>query len=114
MNTRRLWIILLVLAALTPLGLWLPARLGAGTAWGEWGPEELVKRVGFIPRGMARIAGLWKAPAPDYAPPGWEGKSLAHQSGAYIISAVVGLAVVAVIMWWLGRWLSKREKASAP
>ncbi len=114
MTTRRLWIVVLILAVLTPLGLWLPARLGAGGAWGEWGPEELGQRVGFIPRGMAGMGERWRTPAPGYAPPGSEGKSLAHRSFAYIASALLGLLVVAAIMWALGRWLSNRERANAP
>jgi hypothetical protein len=114
MTARRLWIIVLVLAVLTPVGLWLPAHFGAGGAWGEWGPEELGKQVGFVPRGLARIADLWKAPAPDYAPPGWEGRPLAHQSAAYIASALVGLLITAFVIYALGRWLARRETAHAP
>jgi cobalt/nickel transport system permease protein len=114
MKTRRLWIILLVLAVLAPLGLWLPARLGAGGAWGEWSPEDLDQRVGFVPRGLARIADLWKAPAPDYAPPGWEERSLAHQSAAYLLSALVGLSITAALIYALGRWLARRGNSHAP
>jgi cobalt/nickel transport system permease protein len=114
MNTRRLWIILVALAVLAPLGLWVPARLGAGGAWGEWSPDDLGEQVGFVPRGLARIADLWKAPVPDYAPPGWEGKSLAHQSAAYIASALFGLCITAALIYALGRWLARRGNAHAP
>ena len=114
MTARRLWIIVLVLAVLTPLGLWLPARLGAGSAWGEWGPRDLGDRVGFVPRGLARISDLWKAPAPDYAPRGWERKSLAHQSAAYIASALVGMCSAAALIYALGRWLARRGSTHAP
>jgi hypothetical protein len=114
MKTWKLWIVVLVLALLTPLGLWLPERLGAGGAWGEWGPEELGHQVGFIPRGLARIANLWKAPAPDYAPPGWEGRPLAQQGAAYILSAVLGLAVTGTVIWLLAKWLVRKEKTNAP
>jgi len=112
-RTQRLWVIVLLLAVLTPLGLWLPARLGAGDAWGEWSPEDLSGQIGFVPRGLARIAGLWKAPVPDYAPAGWEEKSLAHQSLAYVLSAVMGLAVSGGIIWLLGRWLARKEQTNA-
>lgn len=114
MNTRRPWIILVLLAVLAPLGLWLPARLGAGDAWGEWSPDDLGEQVGFVPRGLARIADLWKAPAPDYAPPGWEEKSLAHQGAAYVLSALVGLCITAALIYALGRWLARRGTAHAP
>jgi len=114
MNTRRLWIILLVIALLTPLGLWLPARLGARGAWGEWAAEDLGKMVGFVPPRLAHLAGLWKAPAPDYAPPGWEAKPLAAQSAAYIVSALVGVAVCAGAMLLLSRYLVRRQEKRAP
>jgi len=114
MRTRRLWIIVIALALLTPLGIWLPERLRAGDAWGEWGPEDVEEQVGFLPRGLGRLAGLWKAPAPDYAPPGWEEKAFALRGGAYIASALVGLAMCGAIIWLLGRWLARKEKARAP
>jgi cobalt/nickel transport protein len=114
MTTRRLCIIVILLAVLTPLGLWLPQRLGAGDAWGEWGPDDLSDHVGFLPRGLARLAGLWKAPIPDYAPPGWEERSFAFQSAAYISSAIIGLVVCGGAIWLLGRWLAKREELNAP
>ncbi len=114
MRTKRLLILLLVLAVLTPLGLWLPQRFGAGDAWGEWSPQDLGEKIGFVPRGLARISELWKAPAPDYAPSGWEEEPLPRQGAAYIISAVGGLAIVGLVMWLLGRWLSRRDNDNAP
>ncbi len=114
MRTRRLWIIVILLALLTPIGIWLPQRLRAGDAWGEWGPEDVEEQVGFLPRGLGRLAGLWKAPAPDYAPPGWEEKPFALQGAAYIASALVGLAMCGAIIWLLGRWLARKEKVRAP
>jgi len=114
MSTRRLWIIVILLALLTPLGIWLPERLRAGGAWGEWAPEDLEEQVGFLPHGLAGLAGLWKAPAPDYAPSGWEGKPFALQGAAYIASALVGLVMCGAIIWLMGRWLARKEKARAP
>lgn len=114
MSTRRLWIIVILLALLTPLGIWLPERLRAGDAWGEWGPEDVEQQVGFLPKGLAGLAGLWKAPAPDYAPSGWEGKPFALQGAAYIASALVGLAMCGAAIWLLGRWLARKEKVRAP
>jgi len=112
-KTRRFLLILLILAVLTPLGLWLPHRFQAGDAWGEWSPEDVGEQVGFIPRGLARLSGLWKAPIPDYAPEGWEERPLATQSGAYIVSALIGIAVCGLFMLLLGRWLSKKDKEHA-
>ena len=67
-NARKaLWIGIGILALLTPLGIILPRLLNSGAAWGEWGPEELSKLVGFVPEGIRRLGGLWKAPFSGYA-----------------------------------------------
>ncbi len=113
MTARRLWIVVLVLAALTPLGLWLPERVGAGDAWGEWGAEDLGDRVGFVPRGLAGIADLWRAPLPDYSPAGWDDKPFAAQGVAYVLSALVGVVVTALAIWLLGRWLAAKGEPDA-
>ncbi len=81
-----------VLAALTPLGL-----LAGGAAWGEWGPEELGRLVGWVPEGLRRLAGLWRAPLPDYAVPGLPG------AAGYVASAVGGALVVAGAAWVAAR-----------
>lgn len=97
----KLWILwgalgLLVLA--TPLGL-----LASGTAWGEWGVEELRDRgLGFIPQGMDKLAGWWPAPLPDY------GFSRMGAVIGYIFAAMVGIIVVVFLPWVFGRWLSRK------
>ena len=65
-SQKKLWIGLLILSLLTPLGIILPEKFKAGGAWGEWGPEELEKLIGYVPKGLKRLADLWKAPVPDY------------------------------------------------
>jgi len=113
MRTRRLWIGLVVLALLTPLGLCLPQRFRAGGAWGEWAPQEMGKQVGFVPEGMDQSSGRWHAPVPDYAPKGWADRSPLHLGLAYMASAIIGIAVCGLLAWGLGRWLSRKEKARA-
>ena len=44
---KPLYIIIGILVLATPLGL-----LANGTAWGEWGTEEIKNFIGFIPKGM--------------------------------------------------------------
>lgn len=102
---RRLWIALGVLALLTPVGIWLPSAFGAAAAWGEWGSEELAGLVGFVPRGLARLGSLWSALLPDYTVPGLSGP--VGQAAGYVVSAVVGLALVAVAAWVVV-WLTRR------
>lgn len=106
---RRLWIGLLVLAVLTPLGLLVPHWFRAGAAWGEWGPEEIKKMLGYVPAQLGRLTGLWRAPMPDYAPPGAESAGMGHQGAMYIVSALLGLAIVGGLSFLLARWLSRNE-----
>jgi cobalt/nickel transport system permease protein len=94
-----LWGFLGLLALVTPLGL-----LASGTAWGEWSVDELqTMGLGFIPTGLQKLADWWPAPLPDYGFP---------RMGAiigYILSAIVGIILIAFLLWMLGRWLSRRN-----
>ena len=88
---KPLYILMAVLIIFTPLGL-----LASGTAWGEWGVEEMAslvsngKALGYTPAGMEKgfsLASLF----PDYSMAGmpeWTG---------YILSAVVGVALLVII-----------------
>jgi hypothetical protein len=99
------------LVVLSPLGLILPAELGAGSAWGEWSSEEIRKLVGHMPAGMSRLAGLWRAPMPDYALKGQERAPLHTLSLSYVASAIVGVAIVAGIAVLIGKVLARRERS---
>ena len=91
-----------VLIIFTPLGL-----LASGTAWGEWGVEEMAslvsngKTLGYTPAGMEKgfsLASLF----PDYSMAGmpeWIG---------YILSAVVGVAIIVIFFKLLSG--SKKDK----
>jgi cobalt/nickel transport protein len=106
---RRLWIALLVLALLSPIGLYLPSVLKAGAAWGEWGLDEIRQMLGYTPAGMEKTADLWKAPLPDYALPGQEGAPLSRLSLSYILSAFLGMGSCAGGAYLIGRWLAHRK-----
>lgn len=70
------------LVAFVPLGLW-----ATGTAWGEWGSEEIIKLNGFVPKGM--MEGFkFKALMTDYSIIG-----ISEMAG-YIISAIIGVGLV--------------------
>ena len=95
-----LWGALGVVALATPIGL-----LASGTAWGEWGVDELGELgLGFIPSGLERFAEWWPAPLPDY--------SFARMGAVigYILSAFVGIALVAILLWLFGRLLIRKGK----
>lgn len=87
---RALWVGLAALIVVTPLGLLAP-----GTAWGEWGAEELTQRgLSFIPKGLAQLSGLWSAPLPGYHVP-----AISNAFIGYILSAVVGMLVIIGVAW---------------
>jgi len=104
----KLWIAIAILIVLSPLGLLLPEYFKAGSAWGEWGADEMRQLVGYIPKGLARLSELWQAPLPDYAFQGWEEKGLPTLSFAYIISAAIGILAVVFVVLIIGRIFSKK------
>lgn len=111
-TTKKLWIGIFILVLLSPLGLVLPALFGAKGAWGEWGVQQIEKLAGFVPEGMKRLAGSWKAPMPDYAVPG-QGQGLAGNGFGYILSGVVGVVAVAGLMYLLTKLLVRKDGPKA-
>jgi cobalt/nickel transport protein len=108
-TTQKLWLGLVILALLSPVGIIIPDKVKAGSAWGEWGADEIQKMVGFAPQGMQKLADIWKAPMPDYALKGWEEKGLGMLSLAYVISAAVGIGIIAAISMLFGKIVNKKE-----
>ena len=106
--TKKLWIGIGILALLSPLGLIIPALFGAGGAWGEWGIHTIEKIVGFVPEGMKRLSDPGKAPLPGYVVPG-QSKGLINESFGYILSAIIGIALAAVIMFLLAKVLVRKK-----
>jgi cobalt/nickel transport system permease protein len=115
---RPLWIRLVLLMLLTPLGI-----LAAGTAWGEWGAQDfsnpqlrqqIAAASGNIappleqPQGLARLSSLWSAPFPQYAPP------FVHRPAfGYVMSAVFGSGLI-LGSFLLIAWMADRRAAGAP
>ncbi len=117
-STRRLWYALAGLMIMTPLGL-----LAAGTAWGEWGTEAfanaearqtILHASGNVappvaaPHGMERLAGIWTAPFPDYAP------AFMHSTGfGYILSALFGAGLILLLLLLVSRLVSGKTSPEA-
>lgn len=99
-----------VLAVLSPIGLLLPDLFKAGSAWGEWGSDEIGKLVGYVPAGLEKLSSLWSAALPDYAFSGWESRGLGSLSFAYVFSAIVGIALCSGLALLLGNLLSNKKK----
>ena len=102
---RPLWIGLALLLVLTPLGI-----LATGTAWGEWSardfsnPQARAKIAAASqntappiqpPRGLERLASLWTAPFPQYAPAFVRRPAVGYALSAMFGSGAIILASVA-------------------
>lgn len=107
--TTKLWIGIGILIVLSPVGLILPEYFKAGSAWGEWGAEEIKGLIGYIPRGLEKLSSLWNAPMPDYAFQGWEEKGLQSLSLAYIVSAIVGIGISILVVLVIGKLLTRKD-----
>jgi len=112
-RTRKLWYGLAGLMLLSPLGL-----IAAGTAWGEWGAADFaspearqaiamashnVAPPTAAPQGFARLAGIWQAPIPDYAP-----AFMHSESFGYILSAFFGIGLILLVCLIVSALVRKR------
>mgnify|MGYP000025253193 CR=1 FL=1 len=99
------WICLLILIILSPLGL-----IAAGTAWGEWGIEELKSILGYVLEGLAKMSDVNHiAFFPDYSLPSG-GHNIFNSAAGYYISAVIGVCIISVIILIMGRLVVRKEK----
>lgn len=98
------WFLLLVLTLVAPIGLLAP-----GTAWGEWGREELTKLgLGYIPAGFDKWSNFWRSPIPDYDLPGFLNPSI-----VYILSGLLGIILCIFLIYLLISILTKLNKKSS-
>jgi cobalt/nickel transport system permease protein len=103
-TARSLCGALALVLLLTPLGI-----VASGAAWGEWAPRDFSDAAAraqiaaasgnsaaplAAPSGLARLANLWTAPLPNYAP---------HfvKSGpfGYLLSAMFGVGLILAVAW---------------
>lgn len=107
---RKLWKGIIILAILSPLGIILPYIFNAGAAWGEWGPEELKELIGRVPEGLEKLSNLGKPLFPDYNLKIWEDGNLLQQSLGYIITGLIGIGIVSLVAYVLGKLAIKNKK----
>ena len=105
---KRLWTGLVIMALLSPIGIILPEIFNSGDAWGEWGADTLGKLLGFVPEGLKKYTGLWKAPVPDYNP-GGEGSSMTVRLISYIGSGLLGIVLVGIVMYLISKKIRKKN-----
>jgi cobalt/nickel transport system permease protein len=111
-SQRRLWLSVALLMLLTPVGI-----LAAGRAWSEWSPTEFavagsqaqIAAAGnvparAVPTGMQRLASLWTAPFPAYAP-----TFVKSPTFGYLLSAMFGVGFLLALSLLVQRYLERRR-----
>ena len=94
---------MIVLVICVPVGL-----IASGTAFGEWGTDELQQDYGSVPAGFASLTGLWHAPLDGYDLPG-NHETIPTQTPGYYVSAIVGCLVVGGVAFLVSKALIKRS-----
>lgn len=107
-RVRARWLVALIVALIVvvPLGLF-----ASGSAFGEWGAAEIKQRVGYVPHGLGRLGDLWKGLLPGY---GWSGASGVWTAVAYVVSAIVGVALLTAIAWGVVSARRRRHPSVPP
>lgn len=82
--------LIFALVCLTPLGL-----IATGTAWGEWGTDEIKEILGYVPERM-KTGFSFESVMPDYAVKGMP------DIAAYILSAIAGVAILLILFKIIG------------
>jgi hypothetical protein len=103
MKTIYYWMIGIMIV-FTPLGL-----LAKGTAWGEWGTDELDEQLGYVPQGIQKAEELWRAVFPDYSVPMLDEFANGEILG-YILSALIGSVIIYIVMLLFGKILAGNHK----
>ncbi len=102
-KTKAVYGLIAGLICLTPLGL-----LAAGTAWGEWGVDEISgvitngSTLDYVPKGMENGFSL-NALLPDYTFSGLP------EAAGYILSAVIGVAIMIILFKIIGSFRKEKQ-----
>ena len=94
--------VLVIMIISVPVGL-----LTSAPAFGEWDPDYYLKKLGFIPQGMQHFPQLQHPLLPDYSLPG------ANDVLGYYISAIVGVILVFIIWFIIGKIIAKKHSANS-
>jgi len=100
---------LLILSLITQVGIILPEFFKAKDAWGEWDKDTIKELIGYIPKGMEKLDGLWKAPFADYAIKSFD-NGIVKLSFSYIFSAVVGVCICIFLTFFVLKLIKRNEK----
>jgi len=92
---KKIYIFLLSITALVPLGL-----LTENPAWGEWESEKYKEMLGFIPKGIENSFSF-KSLFSDYSTPFF------GAVGSYYFSAVIGIGLIFLVFLILKRVINR-------
>ena len=106
---RKILVTLIILCLITPVGILLPAFFNAGDAWGEWSAQTVKELAGYVPKGLERYSGIYQAPLTDYSVKKTD-KSIAHKSGYYIVSGIIGATVTYLVMLLISKLIVRNGK----
>ncbi len=106
---KKILITLLIMALITPIGIFLPMFFDAGDAWGEWSAETIKEFIGYVPEGLARYTNSWQSPITDYTFSGSD-PSMAHQSGYYIVSGIIGAIITLLVTLLISKLIIRNGK----
>jgi cobalt/nickel transport system permease protein len=102
-SLRWVWAGFAALVLLTPVG-----SLARGTAWGEWGTEQLAERLHLaVPTGLEKLSGLWSAAIPDYAP-----AFIQNPLAGYLVAAIIGSALAIGVTWGVAKLLARKDDST--
>lgn len=104
---KRILVFLIILAFLTPAGIFLPMAFDAGDAWGEWSAETVQSMTGYVPEGLQKYSETYSAPIPDYSL-NESDESTAHQSAYYILSGILGAAITLGVTILISKLIVKK------
>jgi len=117
-SLRRLWITVAFLMFLTPVGI-----LAAGTAWGEWSASRFATAEGRariaassnyqpvpdkMPAGIERLATVWTAPIPAYAP-----AFIKSPHFGYFLSAAFGVGLLILLSFAAQAYVQRARPAGS-
>jgi cobalt/nickel transport system permease protein len=95
------------IAILTPLGLIAP-----GFAYGEGGPGDLRQQLGYVPRGVQDLSGIFSAPFKDYNLPlpffSGDAAPLWHTALGYEVAGLLGMLILGGVLWAFGTFMLRR------
>lgn len=108
-SLKPVYILIAALVVACPIGLLAGSSIlpDFGDAWGEWGAEDVAALVGYTPAGME--SGIdYHALMPDYT------LGALPDVAGYIISAIIGVALLVIVFKVIGSIATRGGKTGTP